>query len=353
MKRLFFLSLMGLQLASAKSVTKGTSVYWSSDHPKAVSVFNDQSGERIGDLRDGKLHQEFDNFVKVPWSIRDAENKVLEKGVARVEMYFYEDDSLPQDVPKGKLLTHEWNESKIYAGTKRHYQIYVPAQYDPVRHASPSGSVRATVVMDNLIAKEEIPVTLGVFVNPGHFKDQEFSEKPGNRSVEYDSLDDTYARFLLEEILPEVEKTYKVSQDPKMRAVAGGASGGICAWTLCWEKPGSFQKALIWGGSFVDIRGGDKYAQMIRKTEKKPIEVYLLAGSNDLDNQYGNWALANQQVAASLKFAGYEHLFDYGKSFHGSKEAGAKFPEMLSWLWRDWQEDQAAMKGAEKASSKE
>jgi len=136
-----------------------------------------------------------------------------------------------------------------------------------------------------------------------------------------------------------VEKDHKISDDPEMRGIAGGSSGGICAWTVCWEKPESFRKALIWVGTFVDIRGGHNYPPMVRKTEKKPIRAYLLAGENDLDNQFGNWPLANKQMAAALKYSGYDFHFHYGRCFHGSKEAGAKLPEMMKWLWRDWKDE--------------
>lgn len=338
---------MGLQLASAKSWVKETTVHWVSDDPKAFSVFNEKTGERIGDFREGKLFQVCDNFQEIPWMIQDEEGEVLEKGVARIEFHAHGEDSLKQEVPQGKVTTHEWNESKIYPGTQREYQVYVPEQYDPekpaalmvfqdgLRHADPKGNLRATTVMDNLIAKGKMPVTIGVFINPGRLEKQGPKGKPKNRSVEYDSLGDTYARFLLEEILPEVEKTHKISDDPKMRGIAGGSSGGICAWTVCWEKPESFGKALIWVGSFVDIRGGHSYPSMIRKTEKKPIRACFLSAKNDLDNKYGNWPLANQQMAAALRFSGYDHYFKYDQGFHGSKAAGARLPEMLRWLWRD------------------
>lgn len=347
MKRVFVILACGVGVVCGKSWTKGTTVHWVTEDATAVSVFNDRTGERIGDLRKGKLMQEMENFQELSWSIRDGDEKVLEKGKAKIEGYEYSKDSLVQEVPKGKVTKHEWNESKIYPGTKREYLVYVPAQYDStkpaalmvfqdgLRHADPEGNLRATTVMDNLIAKGEMPVTIGVFINPGRLENQKPKEKPRNRSVEYDSLGDSYARFLLEEILPEVEKEYKISADPKMRGIAGGSSGGICAWTVCWEKPESFGKALIWVGTFVDIRGGHNYPPMVRKTEKKAIRAYLLDGENDLDNKYGNWPLANQQMAAALKFSGYDYHFEYGKCFHGSKAAGAKLPEMLRWVWRD------------------
>jgi enterochelin esterase family protein len=92
-------------------------------------------------------------------------------------------------------------------------------------------------------------------------------------------------------------------------------------------------------GSFTDIRGGYIYPALIRKSEHKPIRVYLLDGSNDLDNRAGNWPLANQQMAAALKFAGYDYKFEFGQCFHGGKHAGAILPDILRWLWRDWEKE--------------
>lgn len=328
MKRFLVILLCLVGNMSAKSWTKGLMVHWVSKNPSAISVFNEKTGKRIGDLKNGRLHQLFENFQIIEWSIRDGDGKVLEKGTAKVESYEYSKDSMLQQVPQGRVTQHIWNESEIYPETEREYLVYVPAQYsaskpaalmvfqDGLRHADPNGNLRATTVMDNLIANGEMPVTLGIFINPGRFKDQGLKEKPRNRSVEYDSLGDTYARFLLEEIIPKVEKSYSISDDPKMRGIAGGSSGGICAWTVCWEKPQSFRKALIWVGTFVDIRGGHNYPPMIRKMEKKPIRAYLLAGQNDLDNKYGSWPLANKQMAAALNYSDYDYHFHYGKCFH-------------------------------------
>lgn len=344
---LIFLTLSFSQL-SARTWTKGTTVNWVIKNPKAVAVFNQSTGEKIGDLSKGKLSKEVANFQLLNYALRDASGNDLETGSTKVEHYDYTPDSLPQEVPKGKVTQHSWNKSTIYPGTTRDYLVYVPAQYDAskpaalmvfqdgLRHAAPDGPLRATTVFDNLIAKGDMPVTIGVFINPGRLAKQEPGEKPRNRSVEYDSLGNTYARFLTEEILPEVKKSYNISEDPKMRGIAGGSSGGICAWTVCWEKPNSFRKALTWVGTFVDIRGGNAYPALVRKTDKKPIRAYLLAGENDLDNKFGNWPLANKQMASSLKFKDYDHHFEYGQCFHGSKAAGAQLPEMLRWLWRDW-----------------
>ena len=356
MKSKLLLLLCGLQGVIAKSWVKETTVHWRSTDSSAVSVFDEGTGQKIGDLKMGRLQKTVPNLQEINWTIRNAGGKVVESGKVRVEHYPYSADSLLQKVPKGKVTRHRWDKSAIYPGTRREYLVYVPAQYDGkkpaalmvfqdgLRHAAPGGNLRATTVMDNLIAKGEMPVTIGVFVNPGRFERQSDDEKPGNWSVEYDSLGDAYARFLLAEILPQVGETYRISEDPAMRAIAGGSSGGICSWTVCWERPESFGKALIWVGTFVDIRGGHHYPAIVRKTPKKNIRAYLLAGENDLDNRFGNWPLANQQMAASLRFAGYDHHFYYGKCFHGSKEAGAKLPEMMRWLWRDWRKERSETK---------
>ena len=351
MRRLVTILFLLTEFSLAKCWTKEPQAHWVSDHPGATDVFDEKTGTKIGVLTKGRLVKTMENFQEIHWSIRNAEGKKLESGITRIEHYEYTDDSHVQKVRQGKTTKYTWNQSKIFPGTRRDYLVYVPAQYDPskpaallvsqdgLRHADPDGPLRATTVLDNLIAKGEIPVTIGVFINPGRFAHQEPQEKPKNRSLEYDSLGDTYARFLHEEILPEVEKKYRLTQNPHLRCIMGGSSGGICSWTVCWERPDSFGRALIWVGTFVDIKGGHHYPAMIRKSAKKPIRAYLLDGENDLDNRFGNWPLANRQMAAALKFKDYDFHFDYGKCFHGSKAAGAKLPEMLRWIWRDWKHE--------------
>src|SRR5207245_8591345 len=158
------------------------------------------------------------------------------------------------------------------------------------------------------IHRKEIPVMVGIFINPGVFSDKFTKGKKdekvpvSNRSFEYDTLSDQYVRFLEKEILPEVGKKYKLRQDAAGRGIGGASSGGICAFTVAWERPDLFSKVLSHIGSFTNIRGGDRYPGVIRKTEKKPIRVFLQDGSNDLDNAAGNWWLANLQMEAALKF---------------------------------------------------
>jgi enterochelin esterase family protein len=258
-------------------------------------------------------------------------------------------DSQRQDgVPVGTVSKHQWT-SKVFSGTVRDYWVYVPKQYDGTKPAcvmvfqdggnyvNEKGEFRTTIVFDNLIHKGEMPVTIGIFINPGNVPAAAPSGRPrSNRSFEYDSLGDQYARFLLEEILPEVGKTYKLTDDPEGRAIGGISSGGICAWTVAWERPDAFRKVLSHVGSFTNIRGGHVYPAMIRKTERKPIRAFLQDGSKDLDNLHGNWPLANQEMAAALKFAKYDYKFEYGEEAHNGKHGGAILPDSLRWLWRDY-----------------
>ncbi len=268
-----------------------------------------------------------------------------------VDDYKLGPDSMEQpDVPRGKVTKSKWK-SEIFPGTVRDYWVYVPAQYDEKKPACVmvfqdggsyqdlKGSFRVPTVFDNLIHKKEMPVTIGIFINPG----DKPNEKPrSNRSFEYDTLSDQYARFLEKEMLPEVGKSYNLRKDAAGRAICGISSGGICAFTVAWQRPDLFSKVLSHVGSFTNIRGGDVYPGLVRKTVKnpKPIRVFLQDGENDLDNVFGNWPLANRQMAAALKFAHYDYQFVMGDGKHSGKHGGAILPESLRWLWRDQAEKQ-------------
>jgi enterochelin esterase-like enzyme len=259
-------------------------------------------------------------------------------------------DSLPKPgVPAGKVTKFEWKESKAFPGTVRDCWVYVPAQYkadgppaslmvfqDGGGYVSEKGGWRVPTVFDNLIYSKEMPVTAAVFINPGNDPSKK-SQKASNRSFEYDTPSSQYAKFLQTEILPQAEKVggVKFRTDAVGRAICGSSSGGICAFTAAWERPDLFGKVLSTIGSFTNIRGGDVYPGLIRKAEKKPIRVFLQDGCNDLDNAHGNWPMANQQMAAAMKFAGYDYRFVYGDGAHNSKHGGAVLPDALRWLWRD------------------
>lgn len=281
-------------------------------------------------------------------------------------------DSLPQPgVPQGKVTRHTW-QSMIFAGTRRDYWVYVPAQYDGsspaavmvfqdgAQYVKPDGALRAPTVFDNLIHRREMPVTIGLFIDPGVFPAPDSRLPPrSNRSVEYDALSDLYARFLLEEILPEVGKSHALTDDPDRRAIQGSSSGGICAFTVAWQRPDAFRKVGSFIGSFTAIAyrpakggqpmrpGGDLYPTLIRKNPIKPLKVFLQDGSNDLNNSHGHWFLANQQMLSALEWANqdadarkrpgprYQVKAVWGEGGHDNRHGGAILPDALRWLWSD------------------
>lgn len=241
----------------------------------------------------------------------------------RVEAQEHPDRIVQPGVPQGKVTSGQFTESKIYPGTKRDYSVYVPAQYkaeepaalmvfmDGSGYANTKGGFRVPVVFDNLIHQKLMPVTIAVFVNPGTVA----ATVPGaadrsNRSFEYDSVGDTYAKFLVDEFIPVALKGLNVSKDPAKRGVCGISSSGICAFTVAWEKPDQFGLVLSHIGSFTNIRGGWVYPGLVRKTKAKPkaIRVYLQDGKEDLNNLHGNWPLSNQDLAMALQFAGSRHI---------------------------------------------
>ncbi len=258
------------------------------------------------------------------------------------------DSQRVDNVPKGTLTKMPTWKSNIFPDTERDWWIYVPAQYDPKKPAcvmvfqdgggfvGDTGSYRAPIVFDNLIHKGEMPVTIGIFVNPGNVPGSDTGKKGrSNRSFEYDTPSNQFVTFLEKEIFPEVEKSYNLRKDAAGRAICGNSSGGICAFTAAWERPDMFGKVLSHIGSFTNIRGGDVYPGTIRKTERKPIKVLLQDGSNDLDNLHGHWPLANLSMAAALKYMKYDYRLEYGDGGHNGKHGGAIFPDSVRWLWSD------------------
>jgi len=271
-------------------------------------------------------------------------------------------DSLPQDgVPKGEIRGPFVLENcKSYPGTLHTYWVYVPAQYDPAvptalmvfqdgqAFKNEKGDIRAQNVMDNLIYRREIPVMLGVFINPGRTPEQpeanpsEWGDRTTNRPTEYNTLDDKYARVVTEELLPALEKDYNISKDPEQRGIGGSSSGAIAAFTVAWERPNAFRKVLSNVGSFTNIRGGHKYPDIILKSKKKPLRVYLCDGRNDNRGMRGgrydetwDWFLQNVRMQKALEKKGYDLNYTWGMNNHGQKFGGAVFPDMMRWLWRD------------------
>ncbi|MGJ5816444.1 alpha/beta hydrolase [Paludibaculum fermentans] len=271
-------------------------------------------------------------------------------------------DSLPQDgVPKGEIRGPFTLPSEAYPGTQHTYWVYVPAQYDPAVPASlmvfndgqafmnAEGDARAQNVMDNLIFRREIPVMLGVFINPGRRPDQpepnakEWGDRTTNRPTEYNTLDDKYARVIVDELLPVLNKTYNISKDPEQRGIGGASSGAIAAFTVAWERPNEFHKVLSVVGSFVNLRGGHIYPDLILKADKKPIRIFLQDGRNDnrglrQDGTYDekrDWFYQNVRMMKALTAKGYDVNYTWGINRHGQKMGGPILPEMMRWLWRD------------------
>ncbi len=260
-------------------------------------------------------------------------------------------DSRPQPgVPQGETLKFTFENSKIFPGTWREYWVYVPAQYTPDKPAcvyvnQDGVQWQAPVVFDNLIHKKEMPVTIGVFVMHGRVKaaSADAALDRFNRSYEYDGLGDNYVRFILDEILPEVEKQktsdgrpIRLSKNGNDRAIGGSSSGAICAFTAAWERPDAFTRVFSAIGTYVGLRGGDRYHTLIRKYEPKPIRVFLQDGSNDLNIYGGDWWMANQTMERALVFAGYEVQYVWGEGAHNGRHGSAIFPDAMRWLWKDW-----------------
>lgn len=275
-------------------------------------------------------------------------------------------DSEPHPgVPQGKVS--EWTKlpSEAYPGTLHDYCVYVPAQYDPAKPAALmvfqdgqawvrlTGDYRAPYVLDNLIHRREIPVTIAVFINPGRKPDQpeasanDWGDRSSNRPQEYNALDDKYAKVIIDELLPVLNKQFKISTDPENRAIGGASSGAIAAFTVAWHRPDQFRKVLSTIGSFTNIRGGHVYPDLIRNTERKPIRIFLQDGLNDnrglrgqgentTYNSERDWHAQNRKVVAALTEKGYDVNFTWGIGTHSNKQGGAILPEMLRWLWRDY-----------------
>ncbi len=271
-------------------------------------------------------------------------------------------DSMEQEgVPKGEVKGPFTLPSQAYAGTQHTYWVYVPAQYDASVPASlmifndgqaflnAEGDIRARNVFDNLIFRREIPVMLGVFINPGRTPQQpeptlsNWGDRDTNRATEYNTLDDKYARVIVDELMPALYKDYNISKNPGDHGIGGSSSGAIAAFTVAWERPNQFRKVISFIGSFVDLRGGHAYADLVLKSEKKPIRIFMQDGRNDnrgqgRDGKYNpnrDWFYQNVRLMKALTEKGYEVNYTWGINRHGSKMGGSILPDMMRWLWRD------------------
>ncbi len=277
------------------------------------------------------------------------------------EEYTLGPDSKEQPgVPKGEVLKFTLAESKIFPGTTRNVTVYVPKQYDPAKPAcvwvnQDGVQNNAPVVFDNLIAKGEMPVTIYIAASPGVLKalDGGAALDRFNRSFEYDGLGDAFARFVIGELLPFVEKqktsdgrAIVLSKSGNDRCIGGSSSGAVCAFTAAWERPDAFRRVFSTIGTYVSLRGGDRYPGLIRKVEPKPLRVFLQDGDHDQNIYGGDWWMANQMMERALTFAGYEVNHAWGTGGHDGKQAGAIFPDAVRWIWKDWPKEPVAGAGS-------
>jgi enterochelin esterase-like enzyme len=287
---------------------------------------------------------------------------------------FGPDSYLEAGVPSGKLSEKLIHTSKIYDGMKSEYWVYVPAGYDPQVPAAlmvfqdgggyinRDGNNPALNVIDNLIAQKKIPVMICVFINPGDVADapgtptyrfvQAYAEqwhrtlKDSMRSTEYDTVSDRYARFLRDEILPEVAAHYNLRKDAYSRGITGLSSGGICSFNAAWQMPDQFSRVITWIGSFSSIQwkedpsipdGGQDFPEKILREPPRNLRVWLQDGANDQENdRYGSWPLANIRMANALKLKNYDFHFSFGQGTHNSGHGASEFPAEMIWLWREY-----------------
>ncbi|HEY7209931.1 MAG TPA: alpha/beta hydrolase-fold protein [Bryobacteraceae bacterium] len=271
----------------------------------------------------------------------------------RSDVAGYNPDSYPKPgVPQGKLSEKQTITSKIYDGMKADFWVYASPGVDPNVPAplmvwqdgqglinGDLSRLRLFTVTENLVAQKRIPPMVHVLIAPGFAPDGK-----AMRSIEYDTVSDRYNRFLLTEVLPEVEKVYKLRQDGYSRGIAGESSGGICSLNSAWFNPEKFARVHSTIGSYTSIQwrpeekldGGNLYPFMVRKLPKRNIRIWMSDGADDLENTHGSWPLQNIQLANSLKMREYDFHFRFGQATHDSAQAAIDLPESLTWLWRGY-----------------
>src|SRR5438094_7614506 len=257
-------------------------------------------------------------------------------------------DSQPgANVPKGTVTRHVLAPGKFFPGTPHNYQVYVPAQYDASRPIAfmifldgsgyAGNNVRVPVVLDNLIAKRDVPPMVAIFIDPGVMPARsDEAQNRYERIFEYDSLTRRFANFLIEELIPEIGKSYRLSTDPNDHGIAGLSTGGVGAFVAAWNRPDQFRRVISWIGSFGNFRGADRLPGLIRRTEPRPIRVFMQTGRQDLVNYAGSWYLENPRMAAALEFAGNDVKIELGEDGHSNRHGASVLPDTLRWLWRDY-----------------
>lgn len=286
--------------------------------------------------------------MKLDWEfpttrLSDADEAVFAAARATAEPALPAEAAEQPGVPKGTVTAGHHVGTQIWPGVERDYWVYVPAQYDAARPAnlmvcqdgrSYLDRTKAATVLDNLIAGGDLKPTVGLFVQPGDLPGLP-KDSRGNRSLEYDNVDDAYVRFLLDELMPQALAGLAITGDPAGRAICGMSSGGICAFNAAWERPDMFGRVVSHVGSFTNIRGGNVYPARVRANGARPIRVFLQGGIGDLNDSRGSWAIANFDMAAALTLKGYDMRFEFGPGGHNFLHGAAIFPQTLRWIFRD------------------
>ncbi|GHT26296.1 gluconolactonase [Planctomycetales bacterium] len=261
------------------------------------------------------------------------------------------DSQRQEGVPQGKIFSFPFEDSKIFPNTKRTISVYVPAQYKGDKPACVYAALDglgfdAPKVFDNLIHKGEIPLIIGIAASSGDVPTGSNENPRHNRSFEFDGLSDSLARFFIDEVFPFVEKQKTpdglpilLSKDPNDRCTGGGSTGGIGAFTLAWERPDQFRRVFSAIGTFVCMRGGDRYPVLVRKTEPKPIRIFLQDSNHDQwlgGPEVGDWWISNVAMNRALEFAGYDVRHVWGTGPHSGRQAAQVFPDAMRFLWKDY-----------------
>jgi len=265
-------------------------------------------------------------------------------------------DSQPQDgVPKGKVTKFVLPPGKSYPGTPHNCAVYVPAQYDAGKPTpfmifldgsqALGNSMRVPVVFDNLIAKHDLPPMIAIFVDPGILPVvSDADQNRYNRIYEYDSVTPRFAQFLLDELIPAVAKNYNLSKNPDDRGLSGVSTGAVGAFAAAWNRPDQFHRVLSFIGTYVSMKGADALPALVRKTEAKPIRIFMQDGTQDHivpgepygTSFAGSWPINNQVMYEALEFAGYDVRLEMGTGAHNTEQSGAVLPDALRWLWRGY-----------------
>ena len=295
------------------------------------------------------------------------------RSIGTYDVAGYNPDSYPlPGVARGTISEKKTLTSRVYPGMKADYWIYVNAGADTTRGAPlmiwQDGEtivgnndllrLRLQIVSDNLVHKKLIPPMVHVLIAPGSGGEAEGTRM---RSIQYDTVSYRYGKYLLEEILPEVEKTHKLRSDAYSRAIAGASSGAICAFNVAWYRPDQFSRVLSHIGSYVPLQwkpdlhqdGGYIVSHRVRRESRKNLRVWLSDGTDDNEGNNGSWPLNNILLANSLKLKGYDFHFRFGEGMHAIAQGALDLPESLVWLWRDYDaaksQQQYEMEEAERA----